>query len=178
MQMCKEVPDLTRFLSCCDYAKQNDLKSHILSLLCQTRFSTDFMTCKVYHDFQNISNTATCENVWNKIRPHCYISSSDLYAAFWLACRSWHCRFDGDVCTTVQAPLAAEGRPSSEQHQANQSITSLLCPQRQTADSWLLFNLRAMPLSEMAWVAWPLRAATLKQPTVIRWWNSNAWAAS
>ena len=25
------------------------------------------------------------------------------------------CRFDGDICTTAQAPLTAEGRPSSKQ---------------------------------------------------------------
>ena len=39
--------------------------------------------------------------------------------AFRLACRSPHCRFDGDFCTTAQAPLAAEERPSGEQCQAN-----------------------------------------------------------
>ena len=44
-----------------------------------------------------------------------------------------HCRFDGDFCTTAQMPLAAEKRPSSEQRQANQSITLPLCPS-QTVD--------------------------------------------
>ena len=34
------------------------------------------------------------------------------YAAFRLACRSPHCRFDDDICITTQAPLAAEGWPS------------------------------------------------------------------
>ena len=33
-----------------------------------------------------------------------------LYVAFRLACR-----FDGDFCTTAQAPLAAEERPSGEE---------------------------------------------------------------
>ena len=49
-----------------------------------------------------------------------------IYAAFTLACRSPHCRFDGDICETAQASLATEGRPSSEQCQANQLITLLL----------------------------------------------------
>ena len=31
------------------------------------------------------------------------------YAAFRLTCRLPHCRFDDDICTTAQAPLAAEG---------------------------------------------------------------------
>ena len=55
------------------------------------------------------------------------------YAAFRLACRSPHCHFDGNICKTAQAPLAAEG--SGEQRQANQSITLPLCPKQQTADS-------------------------------------------
>ena len=59
----------------------------------------------------------------------------ELYAAFGLACRSPHCRFDGDFCTTAQAPLTAEERPSGEQGQAYQSISSPLCPQRQITDS-------------------------------------------
>ena len=56
-------------------------------------------------------------------------------AAFRLACRSPHCRFDGDFCSTAHAPLAAEGRPSSKLRQANQSITSPLCSKQKTADS-------------------------------------------
>ena len=55
-------------------------------------------------------------------------------AAFRLACRSQHCRFDGDFCATAQAPLAAEGRPGGKQRQNNQSITSPLCPKQQTVD--------------------------------------------
>ena len=31
------------------------------------------------------------------------------YAGFRLTCRLPHCRFDDDICTTAQAPLAAEG---------------------------------------------------------------------
>ena len=57
------------------------------------------------------------------------------YEAFRLACLSPHCLFDGDISTIAQAPLATEGRPSGKQPQANQSITSPLCPQQQTADS-------------------------------------------
>ena len=52
--------------------------------------------------------------------------------AFRLACCLLHCCFDGDFCTTTQAPLAAEGRPRGKRHLANKSITPLLCPQRQT----------------------------------------------
>ena len=52
-----------------------------------------------------------------------------------LACRSSR-RFDGNICKTAQAPLATEGtRTTREQRHTNQSITSPLCPKRQTADS-------------------------------------------
>ena len=43
------------------------------------------------------------------------------YAAFRLACRLPHCRFDDDICTTAQAPLAAEGWRSGKQRHANRS---------------------------------------------------------
>ena len=89
------------------------------------------------------------------------------YAAFRLACRSQHYRFDDDICTTAQAPLAAEGWPSGKQQLANRLITLPLCPPRQIAESWILFNSGAMPLSDKAKAAWPLRAATLKQQTMI-----------
>ena len=56
-------------------------------------------------------------------------------AAFRLACCSLHCRYDGDFCTTAQAPLAAERRPKGKQCLASKSITPPLCPQQQTADS-------------------------------------------
>ena len=98
-------------------------------------------------------------------------------AAFRLVCRSPqrpHCRFDGDICSTAQGPLAAEERPSSKQRPANQSISSPLCSQWQIADSWLLFNFGAMPSGEKAKAAWPLRAATLKRQTVIRRWSGDA----
>ena len=36
-------------------------------------------------------------------------STVQINAAFRLACRSPHCHFDDDICTTAQAPLAAEG---------------------------------------------------------------------
>ena len=72
----------------------------------------------------------------------------DIYAAFRLACRLPHCRFDDDICTAAQAWLAAEGWPSGKQRLANQSITLPLCPPRQIAYSWLQFNLRAMPLDD------------------------------
>ena len=91
-------------------------------------------------------------------------------AACRLACRSPHCRFDVDICSTAQAPLAAEGRPSGKQRQANQLISSPLCPQRQIADSLLLFNLRAMPRGEKAKAAWlaELQRATLKRQAMKR----------
>ena len=37
---------------------------------------------------------------------------ADLNAAFRLACRSPHCRFDGDICSTAQAPLATASSQS------------------------------------------------------------------
>ena len=89
------------------------------------------------------------------------------YAGFRLTCRLPHCRFDDDICTTAQAPLAAEGWPSGKQRQANRSITLPLCPPRQIADSWILFNSGAMPLGDKVKAAWPLRAATLKQQAMI-----------
>ena len=47
-----------------------------------------------------------------------------------------------------EEPLAAEGRPSGKQRLTDQSISSPLCQQLQIADSWLLFNSRAMLLGE------------------------------
>ena len=90
-----------------------------------------------------------------------------LYVGFRLACRLPHCRFDGDFCTTAQAPLATEGWPSGKQRHANRSITLPLCPPRQIADSWIQFNSGAMPLGDKAKATWPLRAATLKQQAMI-----------
>ena len=89
------------------------------------------------------------------------------YAGFRQACHLPHCRFDDDISSTVQAPLAAEGWPSGKQRLANRSITLPLCPPWKTADSWILFNSAAMPLGEKAKAAWPLRAATLKQQAII-----------
>ena len=86
---------------------------------------------------------------------------------FRLTCRLPHCRFDDDICTTAQASLAAEGWPSGKQRQANRSITLPLCPPRQIADSWILFNSGAMPLGDKAKAALPLTAATLKQQAMI-----------
>ena len=65
-----------------------------------------------------------------------------------LACRSPLFRFHGDICTTAQAPLDAQGWPSGKQRLANKSITLPLCPQRQIADSWILFNSGATPLCD------------------------------
>ena len=100
------------------------------------------------------------------------------YAAFRLACRLLHCCFDGDFCTTAQAPLAAEGWPSGKQRHANRSITLPLCPPRQITDSWILFNSGAMPLGDKAKAAWPLRAATLKQQAMITRCSGKAATAS
>ena len=69
-------------------------------------------------------------------------------AAFRLACRSPLCCFDGDICTTVQTLLAAQGWPSGKQRLANKSITLPLCPQWQIAYSWLQFSLGATPLCD------------------------------
>ena len=53
-----------------------------------------------------------------------------------LACCWPHCRFDGDICTTVPAPLAAETRPCCKQHLAYQSITHCFarCGKPQTVE--------------------------------------------
>ena len=96
------------------------------------------------------------------------------YAGFRLTCRLPHCRFDDDICSTAQAPLAAEGWPSGKQRQANRSIILPLCPPRQIADSWILCNSGAMPLGDKAKAALPLRAATLKQQAMITRHSSNA----
>ena len=88
-------------------------------------------------------------------------------AAFRLACCSPHCRFDDDICTTAQAPLAAEGWRSGKQCLTNRSTTLPLCPPWQIANSLFLFNSMAMPLGDQAKVVWPLRAATLKQQAMI-----------
>ena len=96
---------------------------------------------------------------------HCNMNGTDntTNAGFRLTCRLPHCRFDDDICSTAQAPLAAEGWPSGKQRQANRSITLPLCPPRQIADSWILFNLGAIAARWKAKAALPLRAATLKQ---------------
>ena len=73
-------------------------------------------------------------------------------ACFRLAYRFPHCHFDDDICSTAQAPLAAEGWPSGKQRLANRSITLLLCPLWQTADSWILFNSGVM-ISQSSMVA-------------------------
>ena len=67
-------------------------------------------------------------------------------ATFRLTCCSGLCRFDGNICTTAQAPLDAQGWPSGKQRLANKSVTLPLCPQWQMADSWILFNLGETPL--------------------------------
>ena len=59
-----------------------------------------------------------------------------------------HCGFDDDICSTVQAPLAAEGWPSGKRRLANKSTTLPLCPPWQIVYSWLQFNPGAMPLGD------------------------------
>ena len=78
------------------------------------------------------------------------VRKTKINAGFRLACRLPHCRFDVDICSTAPAPLGAEGWPSGKQRQANKSITLPLCPPRQIADSWILFNSGAMPLGDKA----------------------------
>ena len=84
-------------------------------------------------------------------------------AGFRLTCRLPHCCFDDDISSTAQASLAAEGWASGKQRQANRSITLPLCPPRQIANSWILFNSGAIAARWRAIAALPLRAATLKQ---------------
>ena len=69
----------------------------------------------------------------------------------------------------VHCPNATcrRGRASDKQRLTNQSIPLPLCPQRQVADIWILFNLEAMPLDDKAKATWPLKAATLKWQAVI-----------
>ena len=95
---------------------------------------------------------------WSKIK---------CYAGFRLTCPLPHCRFDDDISSTAQASLAAEGWPSGKQRQANRSITLPLCPPRQIADSWILFNSGAIAARWKAKAVLPLRAATLKQQAMI-----------
>ena len=84
-----------------------------------------------------------------------------------LACRLPHCRFDDDdICSTVQAPLAAEGWPSGKRCLANRSITLSLCPPWQTADSWILFNSGAMSVKK------PKQRACWE----LQLWNSKRWS--
>ena len=105
---------------------------------------------------------------WIRVKPENNMHN----AAFRLACRSPHCCFDDDICTTAQAPLAAEGWPSGKQRLANRSITLPLCPLRQIADGWILFNSGVMrPKAKAAWL---LRAATLKQQVMITRRSSKA----
>ena len=56
------------------------------------------------------------------------------------------CRFDGDICTTLQVPFDTQEWPSGVL--PNKSMTLPLCPQRQIADSWILFKLGASPLCD------------------------------
>ena len=96
------------------------------------------------------------------------------YAGFRLTCRLLHCCFDDDISSTAQASLAAEGWPSGKQRQANRSITLPLCPPRQIADSWILFNSGAIAAGWKAKAALPLRAATLKQQAMITRYSGKA----
>ena len=91
-------------------------------------------------------------------------------AVFRLECRSSPYRFDGDICTTAQAPLATEERAASCQPINNLAQD----PQWQIADSWLQFKLRAMPFGEKAKAVWPLRLATRKRQVVIIRRSDNA----
>ena len=56
---------------------------------------------------------------------------------------------------------------SGKQRQTNRSITLPLCPDRQIADSWILFNSGAFAARWKAKAVLPLRAATLKQQAMI-----------
>ena len=59
------------------------------------------------------------------------------------------------------------GWPSGKQRQANRSITLPLCPPRQIADSWILFNSGAMPLGDK-----PKRRCRWE----LQLWNSKRWS--
>ena len=75
-----------------------------------------------YHEVKFIAQI-DCESYIN--------SYKTINAAFRLACHSPHCRFDDDICTTAQAPLATEQRdewPSGKQRLAHRSISLPFCP--------------------------------------------------
>ena len=135
-------------------------------------FSLTFISSNLMLFLEILDSWMNTKNYWDGIK-HMDLDKG-FYAAFRLAWRSPHCRFDDEICTTVQAPLAAEGWPSGKQHLANRSITLPLCPPRQIADSWILFNLGVMPLGDKAKAAWPLRAVTLKQQAMITWRSGKA----
>ena len=69
---------------------------------------------------------------------------------------------------------ATRRRGNTKQWAASSQSIDILVALLTAADSWLLFNLRAMSLGGKGKVAWPLRAATLKLQAVIRRWNSNS----
>ena len=122
----------------------------------------------VSHSVWSLWNTVNQDWMDQLCIPHnapwrLYIGVFTFNAGFRLTCRLPHCRFDDDISSTAQASLAAEGWPSGKQHQANRSITLPLCPPRQIADSWILFNPGAIAARWKAKAALPQRAATLKQ---------------
>ena len=101
---------------------------------------------------------------------HIWLSLSTLLlkftnAGFTLTCRLPH--FWWWYLSNCASATCRRGWPSGKQRQANRSITLQLCPPRQITDSWILFNLGAMPLGDKTKAALPLRAATLKQQAMI-----------
>ena len=63
--------------------------------------------------------------------------------------------------------VSAGERSKGKQYLANKSITPPLCPQRQTANSLILFYLGVMQIGDKAKAGWPPRAVTLKQQAMI-----------
>ena len=90
-------------------------------------------------------------------------------AAFRLAWRSPHWWFLYNYAS------ATPHRGKIKRWAASSQSIDNLAGLHTAADSWLLFNLimRAMSLGGKVKAVWPLRAATLKQQAVIRWWNCN-----
>ena len=98
--------------------------------------------------------------VWENIAYRAWTWQDMPYNAFRLSCCLLHSCFDGDICTTAQVPLDAEGRPSGKQHHSDQSISLPLCPQ------WQMQKVDSIQLwSDAIWwkkakTAMPLRAAS------------------
>ena len=107
-----------------------------------------------------------------------FISSlkrSLIYTAFRLASRSLHCCFDGDICSTAQAPVLARGK-AKQQAVSCQWIDNLAIlaqaqsDRRQTVDFYSTWKWCG---SVKAKAAWLLRPVTLKRQALITRGSGN-----